>query len=116
MSLTTFTPPIGPSPGTQSAVQLALNKAEFGDGYTQASPRGLNHIRHSVELSWAGVTPDQLATLRSFFEGRGGYQSFWYQPPGFTALRKWTCDTWASTSSTPSTFSATLVESFTNES
>jgi hypothetical protein len=33
----------------------------------------------------------------------------------FTAPRKWTCDTWASNSSAPSTFSATLIESFTKE-
>ena len=97
-------------------MQLALNKAEFGDGYTQASPKGLNHVRHTVELNWAGVAPDQLATLRTFFEGRGGYMAFWYQPPGFTASRKWTCETWTGSSSAPCTFSATLVESFTNES
>jgi phage-related protein len=115
MSLTIFTPPIGPSPGTQTAVQLALNKSEFGDGYTQAGPKGLNHVRHTVDLNWAGVTADQLANLRAFMTARGGYQSFWYQPPGFTEARKWTCDTWSSTSSTPSTFSATLIESFTNE-
>jgi phage-related protein len=115
MALTTFVPTISPSPGTQTEVQLALNKSEFGDGYTQAGPKGLNHIRHSVQLKWDGLTLVQLTSLRSFMEARGGYQSFYYQPPGFSSVLKWTCDAWSMSASSPYTFSSTLTQSFTNE-
>jgi phage-related protein len=67
MALETFSPSIAPSPGTGFTPVIKLREADFGDGYSQSSPDGLNHIKMKVELSWRGLTAAQLSELRSFF-------------------------------------------------
>ena len=115
MALPTFNPPIAPSPGQAQEPRIQLRKAEFGDGYTQASPRGLNHIRQVVTLRWDGLTSDQMQELRTFFEGRAGYRVFLYQPHGFTEPLKWTCEEWNVQDGPPWRFTAQLVQTFTLE-
>lgn len=113
MPLATFNPEIDPSPGTTMTPTIALNESSFGDGYTQASPKGLNHIRRSLSLKWTVLTPDQAADLDAFFMGQGGYLSFYYTHPADGVARKWTCKEWSRTFGAPFQFQATLVESFT---
>lgn len=115
MPLVVFTPPIAPSPGTRFAPKISINKAEFGDGYTQSSPNGLNHIRHTVSLRWDGVTEAQYIALIDFFETQGGYRPFWYQPRGFAAPLKWVCEEWSGTDGSPWTVDAKLEQHFTAE-
>lgn len=112
MALATFAPSIAPSPGTQRSVEVSLVQANFGDGYVQASPKGLNHIRRSLSLKWDGLTPGQVSELETFFVTQGGYKPFYYQHPSDSVMRKWTCDSWSSSISAPLTFSATLKEDF----
>jgi phage-related protein len=115
MALATFAPSIAPSPGTAHKPRVSLNKAEFGDGYTVASPRGLNHIKHTVALRWEGLTENQALELRTFFEGQGGYRPFYFQPRGFATPTKWTCSDWSFSDAAPWRFEAQLEESFTTE-
>lgn len=115
MPLVTFTPSIAPSPGTSHKPKITLNEAEFGDGYTQSSPKGLNHIRQIVSLRWDGLTETQIAELKSFFESRGGYRPFYFQPRGYATRLKWTCSDWSFSDSSPWTFSAELKQSFVTE-
>ena len=112
MALETFAPSIAPSPGGSSAPEVSLNKAEFGDGYSQPSPSGLNHIRDKVELRWNGITLEQKYELDLFFRTQGGYKTFLYKPHGFQAEQKWTCEKWDSSTKSPLTFAASLVQSF----
>ena len=58
MALLTFTPPVGPSPGTAHKPTVNLFETEFGDGYSQPTPKGLNHVRKSV-------TPSRLVSAAS---------------------------------------------------
>ena len=41
MSLTIFSPPVAPSPGTAHKPTVNLWEAEFGDGYSQPTPKGI---------------------------------------------------------------------------
>lgn len=111
MPIPTFTPEVRPSPGTNITPEISLNKASFGDGYTQSSPKGLNHIRRVVSLTWKGLTLDQAYALDVFFTGRGGYLPFLYTVRGDTE-RKWTCAEWSMSDAAPFSFSATLKEEF----
>lgn len=115
MPLQTFTPSIAPSPGTQSKPSVNLWVAEFGDGYTQAAPRGLNHIRHNLSLRWNGLTESQMIGLRTFFESHGGYRPFYYSPRGFSEAFKFTCKDWSMSDNTPWSFEAKFEQSFTSE-
>lgn len=113
MSLPTFTPSLAPSPGSQIENEVSLHTADFGDGYTLEAPRGLNHIRRVVTLTWRSVTPAQASELDAFFAGQGGYKPFLYQPYGFDAPVKWTCREWSTSTTTPISFTAKLRQNFT---
>lgn len=115
MPLETFSPSIAPSPGTSHKPRVDVLAAEFGDGYSQAAPRGLNHIKQSISLRWDGLTDTQMVELRTFFEGRGGYRPFYYQPRGFATQLKWTCREWSISDAAPWRLEAKFEQSFTNE-
>ncbi|MEH6647977.1 phage tail protein [Sulfitobacter sp.] len=113
MPLPTFAPPAAPSLRTQHSPEISLNEAAFGDGYSQSSPRGLNHIRNMITLRWDGLAPEEMVTIRAFFEHLGGWQAFLYQPHGMPAPLKWTCKEWSAVASAPRSFTAKLRHSFT---
>jgi phage-related protein len=116
MPLPTFTPPIGPTPGTAHKPKVNLLKAEFGDGYSQSTPKGINHIRRTCSLKWDALTLDQMHELAEFFERMGGSQPFYYQPHGARSPVKWTCEDWSHPQAQDGvwTFTAELVQSFSN--
>lgn len=115
MALPTFTPPIGPSPGTAFKPQIKILEAEFGDGYSQPTPDGLNNVRETVELKWDALTQAQMNTINNFFVARKGAQPFYYKPSGVSTTLKWTCKEWSrSFNDGVWQFNATLVQSFSN--
>lgn len=116
MALPTFNPSIRPSPGASHQRQVNILEAEFGDGYSQPTPNGLNHIRKGVTLRWKGLTLAQMQELDNFFTERGGTKAFHYKPHGMAVSSKWTCKEWApSDRGGVFEFTATLKQSFTAE-
>lgn len=113
MPLNTFTPPVAPSPGSAVTPEIALNKASFGDGYTQASPKGLNNVRRSLSLKWEALTVEQAKQIEAFLVGQGGYLPFYFTHQVDGVQRKWTCETWSVTYSAPASVTATFLENFT---
>ena len=113
MVLPVFMPPVAPSPGTAHKPTVNLWEADFGDGYSQPTPKGLNHIRRAVSLSWGSLTYEQMRTIVDFFEGRGGNQPFLFQPYGEPTARKWTCKDWTYSAEAPWRVTAELVQSYT---
>ena len=115
MALATFNPSIKPSPGTGIKLAIKLLEAEFGDGYSQTLPDGINHIKKTLSLKWDILDDAQVAEIFGFFTTQGGYIPFLYQPVGEAAPIKWRCKEW--TRDRPAagwTMSATLVQDFTN--
>jgi phage-related protein len=114
MTLPTFNPPVAPSPGTADKPEINLLEAEFGDGYSQPTPNGLNHIRRVLRLTWDVLTPDQAESILSFFRARGGSKPFLYTPRDEATPVAWTCREWRDQSITGGllTVSATLRQSF----
>lgn len=96
MALETFTPARFPDQGTSNTPKIKLLKAEFGDGYTQAAPDGLNHIKRSIKLKWTKQTPTQANVILNFMTVKGGYRPFYYTPTDEGSALKWTCPTWSS--------------------
>lgn len=115
MPIPTFSPPVGPSPGTSHKPTVNLWEADFGDGYSQPTPKGINHIKRAVSLSWNVLTLDQMQDITGFFERMGGNRPFYYQPFGEACARKWTCKDWTFTTEGGIwQVTAELVQSFTN--
>lgn len=97
MAWETFTPPVAPSSGTRNKPEIKLLKADFGDGYTQIAPDGLNHVRRVLTLGWDMLLPWQKDEIVAFLEARGGYEPFYYTPSNEDEPVKWTCEDWDDT-------------------
>ncbi len=91
MPLLTFVPPIGPSPGVGHGREFKLLEAEFGDGYSQHTPKGLNHIRKMLDLKWDALTLEQRNEIIEFLDHHQGNIPFFFRPYGETFTLKWTC-------------------------
>lgn len=116
MALPTFEPPVGPSPGTSHKPAVSLFEAEFGDGYSQPTPKGINHIKKSTSLSWKTLTTEQADEIEDFFERMGGNKPFYFHPFGTRRTMKWTCKEWSRTTEGGIwQIDATFVQSFTSE-
>ncbi len=115
MALSTFNPVVKPSPGTSHTPQVNLWEAEFGDGYSQPTPKGLNHVRQQVALQWTALTYEDMRSIISFFESKAGYIPFKFQPYGSPTMLKWTCKEWSCSADAPWSAKATLLQSFTLE-
>lgn len=94
MSTPIFIPPINPSPGLTDTPEFKILEADFGDGYTQPTPHGINHMRHVIELSWELLEADQMEVIRDFLESRGGVESFHYTLPGEVLSKTYRCAEW----------------------
>lgn len=114
MPIATFNPSPKPSPGTTRKPELKLLKAEFGDGYSQTTRDGLNHIRRTLSLKWELLTVEQNDAFETFFRTAGGDQPFWYTPSNESIAVKWTCEEWDSRTREDGflEFSANLKQSF----
>jgi phage-related protein len=114
MAIATFTPPRAPNVGTEDAPKVSLLKAEFGDGYTQATAAGINHIRRIISLEWEVLTPTQAKAMTDFFVAQGGYKPFWWTPSNEATPLKWTCEEWKDKRDKGGlrTVSATFIQSF----
>lgn len=113
MPLPTFSPPVAPSPGTSHVPTVNLWEADFGEGYSQPTPKGINHIRRKVSLKWDGLSYDQMRAIVDFLENMGGNRPFSFQPYGEPTPRKWTCKDWTYSADAPWKVTAELVQSFT---
>mgnify|MGYP001033354800 CR=1 FL=1 len=114
MALNTFVPPLPPSPGTGRKPALKILAADFGDGYSQPVPDGLNSIRMTVTLTWAVLTEAQMQQIETFFFEHKGTIPFYYKPAGHSGMGKWTCKEWnSSLDEGVWKTSATFVEDFT---
>lgn len=92
-SFPVFKPAANPDVDPDFTEQPDVVATRFGDGYSQRTPRGLNHITASLTLSWGMLAYANEDAIRVFFRERGGYKPFWYGLPG-DSLRQWRCVRW----------------------
>lgn len=95
MTLATFTPPFAPMPGTTDKPKVKILKAEFGDGYSQTAPDGLNNVKRVLSVAWDALTPTQITAMTGFFFTQASQGNpFYYTPSDETVPVKWTCEVW----------------------
>jgi phage-related protein len=111
MALDTFVPPVRQSPGTKIKPTVKIKKAEFGDGYTQKMPDGLNHIRDGVTLTWDTLLPEQAKDMELFMKQKLGTIPFLYDVDEGEFVR-WTCEIWERGRGDQHTFTATFEQYF----
>ncbi|MCE7031017.1 phage tail protein [Jiella avicenniae] len=97
MAIPTFTPPCSPSPGTSEKPEIKILRAQFGDGYAQATADGLNHIRRVVDLTWEVLDRTERDQIIAFLNERAGYKTFYYQMPHDNTPTRFVCSEWSDT-------------------
>jgi len=91
VTISTFDPPQAPSQdGFSAKVTARLLTTNFGDGYVQRTPDGINYIGRTVSLSWTAITGTLWAPIQEFFDTNIGGIPFLYQVPGDSVVRQWT--------------------------
>lgn len=76
--------------GTKSVKPRVL-KAQFGDGYTQRGPDGLNSLLRRWTVALNNREAAELDAIEAFLIEQGGFIKFDWTPP-HGAAGKWVCD------------------------
>ncbi|KWR80352.1 MULTISPECIES: phage tail protein [Cupriavidus] len=79
MAIETFTWQAS-GPGAQGDVTLRVRGAQFGDGYAQAVPDGINNKVEAWPLQFVGDR-DTIKAIRDFLDRHAGATSFYWTPP-----------------------------------
>lgn len=112
MALPIFNPPVGPTFPHGYDIVPRVRTIQYGDGYKQAAPDGLNYLDREVSLGWENLTASEANQIVAFFEERGGYQPFSYTLDGETLT--YLCSTWNKERTSPNSYnvSATFERSY----
>ncbi len=94
MTTLTFTPPIAPSIETTRSMKPKVLHADFGDGYIQRAPDGLNAQMETITVAWSRLKPVDAKTIVDFLTARGGAEAFLWTAPRDTAPKLWIADSW----------------------
>jgi phage-related protein len=81
------------NPSQTSQLQRADNAylSQFGDGYVQISPAGINHIKDTWSLVFENLDSTDSSTFETFFASVGSSAFFTWTAPGDTS-KTWRCD------------------------
>lgn len=60
---------------------LAVDSVQFGDGYTQRRPSGLNNVRRSWSATWTALPDADAEVLYQFLLSRQGVYAFLWRIP-----------------------------------
>lgn len=94
MSFPTFTPALQPSVGSGWDVSLRMITNQFGDGYRQTAPDGLNTFPFALNLTWNSLEVSDADFIEGFFVASNG-TPFWWQKPRDSLALLWDCTKWS---------------------
>lgn len=104
MPYETFPTTVGPSYPVEKQAEPRIKRVEFGDGYTQEAPDGINYNLYTWNLSWDSLTYDEKAEIEAFLVLRKGYETFlWTDPDGVEFRVK--CRSWSVAENNPKIYS-----------
>lgn len=101
---------------TRPSYKASVRQFNFGDGYSQTSPQGLNPVKQEISVVVPMLNKAQRDAVLAFFAGNTG-KPFLYSHDGDPA-RKYTCEEWSEEKHRPDlyTVNATFKQVFTNQS
>ena len=65
---------------SSGTVKFRVLKAQFGDGYAQTAPDGINNRSGSWPLSFTGAVA-KIGEIAAFLDRHAGSRSFFWTPP-----------------------------------
>lgn len=94
MAFNTFTPPKEPSSPLTDEPEFRIANAEFGDGYEQRAPKGINWKRSVISVAWRNIARSEADTILQFFYDQD-FNPFYYTLPYENSQRKWVATEWS---------------------
>lgn len=73
------------------SADIKVNKVQFGDGYIQDLPKGINNALRVWDVVFADRSLADANAIRDFFVLKAGSTRFTWRPQGFTADVKVVC-------------------------
>ena len=64
----------------QSSKKYGINSTSFGDGYSQRSKTGINHVSKTYSPSWSALNEDEKDEIIAFFDDTEGVDAFYWTP------------------------------------
>ena len=76
------------SQASQSQVKFRVLSAQFGNGYEQVKPDGINNAYSEWSVVWESVTQTERDTITSTLYAAGASEIIAWTPPGFALPAK----------------------------
>lgn len=82
-----------PDQGVSTETSAKVRRAQFGDGYAQRAPDGLNSVREVWSVQFTLRTKAEINAIDDFLRAAKGSTAFdWVTPKGGSG--RYTCETW----------------------
>jgi len=82
------------SPGSSISFKPRVNRADFGDGYSQRSGDGLNANPANLSATFDNLLAEEADIIMAFLGERKGYLPFLFLVPGEATPRQFICPEW----------------------
>ena len=92
MTLTLVAPPA--SSDLKKSMKPRLLGADFGDGYGETAPDGINTMLMVLQVAWKDISFTDADAIDAFLTARGGSERFLWTKPRELAPRLWRCKAW----------------------
>jgi phage-related protein len=95
MALLIFDSPVSPSEPLQVETAARVLENEFGEGFKQRAPDGLNNLVRSAKPQWPRLSDQNADLIEAFLRGQLGAIPFLWLKPGDADYSQWICKTWS---------------------
>lgn len=86
----TFNPPVMPDyDGNQISETPRVLNVQFGDGYAQTAPDGLNSNDATAQYKWSSLTLDEYTAIIQFYLAHMSKPFYWNAPGDIGGNNKW---------------------------
>jgi phage-related protein len=89
--MTTTALPLGNKITIDSTKSVSFTEmsSQFGDGYEQVAPKGINNIREAWSITWGALTETEKNTVIGVIESVGSWGILTWTPCGETVQKKY---------------------------
>jgi phage-related protein len=81
--------------GATYDLEPSVTKAQFGDGYAQRKPSGINTQSRVWTVDMKNITTSMRDDVLAFLEARNGVEVFNWTAPRFTTALDYVCPSWS---------------------
>ncbi len=79
----------------EESATFVIDKIQFGDGYVQRIPNGINNGLRKWSVSFTDKSKTDADAIVAFFQGKYGATSFTWKPQGFDSDVHVVCPTYS---------------------